>query len=68
MNNKIVIVLVSVLLILFGITYSYFLKETVKIKDEKAQLRKDSLETEYYKKQLDSFPFEHSKIPDNGSN
>jgi hypothetical protein len=28
----------------------------------------DSLETEWYKRQLDSYPFNHSKIPTNDSN
>jgi hypothetical protein len=28
------------------------------------QYLRDSLEMEWYKKQLESYPFEHSKIPD----
>jgi len=29
----------------------------------KLEFIKDSLETEYYKKQLKSYPYDHSKIP-----
>ena len=32
-------------------------------KQQKIQYLKDSLETEYYKKQLESYPYDHSKIP-----
>lgn len=32
---------------------------------DKLQFTKDSLETEYYKKQLESYPYDHSKIPTN---
>lgn len=30
---------------------------------DKLQYTKDSLETEYYKKKLESYPYDHSKIP-----
>jgi len=30
---------------------------------DKLEFIKDSLETEYYKKQLKSYPYDHSKIP-----
>ena len=30
---------------------------------DKLEFIKDSLETEYYKKQLESYPYDHSKIP-----
>lgn len=30
---------------------------------DKLRFIKDSLETEYYKKQLESYPYDHSKIP-----
>ena len=30
---------------------------------EQIQFLRDSFEMEYYKKQLESYPFEHSKIP-----
>ena len=32
---------------------------------DKLPSTKDSLETEYYKKQLESYPYDHSKIPTN---
>ena len=33
------------------------------ITHDKLEFIKDSLETEYYKKQLESYPYDHSKIP-----
>ena len=35
------------------------------ITHDKLEFIKDSLETEYYKKQLESYPYDHSKIPTN---
>ena len=37
--------------------------QTPKETKEQIQFLRDSFEMEYYKKQLESYPFEHSKIP-----
>jgi hypothetical protein len=37
--------------------------QTIKETEEQIKFLKDSLETQYYKKQLESYPYEHSKIP-----
>ena len=42
--------------------------QTTKETEEQISFLRDSFEMEYYKKQLETYPFEHSKIQDNGSN
>lgn len=56
----------SIVSILFGfaVTSVYTSKkQKVEITENEIKHLKDSLESEYYKKQLDSYPFDHSKIP-----
>jgi hypothetical protein len=68
MNKAVKIFLLAILLI-FGVTYFYFLTSSVKDnryerkEKETIQYLRDSLEMEYSKKQLESYPFEHSRIP-----
>lgn len=55
--------------ILFGFIVSGLYTSTIQKREiitYEEQHFKDSLEIEYYKKQLETYPFEHSKIPENG--
>lgn len=40
--------------------------QTRKETQEQIKFLRDSFEMEYYKKQLETYPFDHSKIPTNG--
>jgi hypothetical protein len=42
--------------------------QTSKETREQVSFLRDSFEMEYYKKELELYPFEHSKIPNNGGN
>ena len=42
--------------------------QTTKETQEQISFLRDSFEMEYYKKQLETYPFEHSKIQNNGGN
>ena len=57
--------LVSVLFIIFIliIITSIIDSSNKQMTHNKLEFIKDSLETEYYKKQLESYPYDHSKIP-----
>jgi hypothetical protein len=57
----IVISLFLTLLLILNLTNQS--EKSKKIRREKQEY-KDSLETEYYKKMLKSYPYEHSKITD----
>jgi hypothetical protein len=49
--------------ILFTISLTSNRYDEMRKEQVKMQYVKDSLETEYYKKQLESYPYDHSKIP-----
>jgi hypothetical protein len=49
------------ILFIISLTANYNLGITKQ--EQRMQYLKDSLETEYYKKQLESYPYDHSKIP-----
>lgn len=56
------------MVISFGISFYMMFtmmkdSEETKLELKKQQSLKDSLEIEYYKKMLESYPFDHSKIP-----
>lgn len=57
--------LVSVLFVIFIsiIITSIIDSSNKQMTHNKLEFIKDSLETEYYKKQLESYPYDHSKIP-----
>ena len=55
--------------LLFGFTITSIytsIKKKTDIRKYEMQHFKDSLEIEYYKKQLELYPFDHSKIPTDG--
>jgi hypothetical protein len=64
-KNNSFFILVSVL---FLITISIIITSRIdsdnkQMTHDKLRFIKDSLESEYYKKQLESYPYDHSKIP-----
>lgn len=65
MRSNSFFMLVSVLFVIFIsiIITSIIDSSNKKITHNKLKFIKDSLETEYYKKQLESYPYDHSKIP-----
>jgi len=67
MTNRIFLLVISILALLFVIIVLQLTNKTSK--DEKMthnrlEYLKDSLEMEYYKKQLESYPYDHSEIKD----
>jgi pyruvate dehydrogenase complex dehydrogenase (E1) component len=42
---------------------TYELSTRKRLEHDKIKNLRDSLEMEYYKKQLESYPYDHSKIP-----
>lgn len=55
--------------LLFGFTITSIytsVKKKIDIRKYETQHFKDSLEIEYYKKQLELYPFDHSKISTDG--
>ena len=69
MRSNSFFMLVSVLFVIFiSITITSIIDSSNKqITHNKLEFIKDSLETQYYKKQLESYPYDHSKIPTNGT-
>jgi ABC-type lipoprotein release transport system permease subunit len=65
MRSNSFFMLVSVLFIIFIliIITSIIDSSNKQMTHNKLEFIKDSLETEYYKKQLESYPYDHSKIP-----
>lgn len=58
------VVLMLLFFVLFLVAIGHMLISTMKVKEEKYRILKDSLEVEYYKKQLESYPYNHSEIKD----
>jgi hypothetical protein len=65
MRSNSFFMLVSVLFVIFIsiIITSIIDSSNKQITHNKLEFIEDSLETEYYKKQLESYPYDHSKIP-----
>jgi ABC-type lipoprotein release transport system permease subunit len=65
MRSNSFFMLVSVLFVIFIsiIITSIIDSSNKQMTHNKLEFIKDSLETEYYKKQLESYPYDHSKIP-----
>jgi hypothetical protein len=56
--------LVVMLLFVTGVVVlTYELSTRKRLDTDKIKNLRDSLEMEYYKKQLESYPYDHSKIP-----
>jgi pyruvate dehydrogenase complex dehydrogenase (E1) component len=68
MTNRTFLVVMSIMMVTF-IAIMFFLSniETTnkRLEQDKIKNLRDSLEMEYYKKQLESYPYDHSKIPTN---
>jgi ABC-type glycerol-3-phosphate transport system permease component len=66
MRNSSFFILMGLLMMLFGgiIISITIMKNKPKMNHERISFLRDSLEMEYYKKQLESYPFDHSKIKD----
>lgn len=58
------VAIMLLLFVFFLVLIGYMLTSTMRVKEEKFRLMKDSLEVEYYKKQLESYPYDHSEIKD----
>ena len=52
----------SIMMLLF-VTGVLLLSTRKRLEHDKIKNLRDSLEMEYYKKQLESYPYDHSKIP-----
>jgi hypothetical protein len=66
MADRIFYLVISILALLFVIDVIQIIRETPKDKKmthNRLEYLRDSLEMEYYKKQLESYPYDHSKIP-----
>lgn len=65
MIKPIHMIFIGVIVITITITTLLFISDNITYKEERRiKSLRDSLEMEYYKKQLESFPFEHSEIKD----
>ena len=66
MTNRTFFIVMSIMMLLF-ITGVVLLTDGLstrkKLEHDKIKNLRDSLEMEYYKKQLESYPYDHSKIP-----
>jgi cell division protein FtsL len=51
-------------MIILGITFFFITKTKNTVEKNKIEYLKDSLEMEYNKKQLETYPFDHSEIKD----
>ncbi len=66
MRNSLFIVLIGAIMMVTGASIFVSLlnsKTEQHITHSRVEYLKDSLEMEYYKKQLESYPYDHSKIP-----
>jgi hypothetical protein len=66
MTNRTFLAVMSIMMLLF-ITGVVLLTDgpptRKRLEHDKIKNLRDSLEMEYYKKQLESYPYDHSKIP-----
>lgn len=66
MTNRTFFIVMSIMMLLF-ITGVVLLTDGLstrkRLEHDKIKNLRDSLEMEYYKKQLESYPYDHSKIP-----
>jgi hypothetical protein len=62
MTNRTFFIVMSIMMLLF-VTGVLLLSTRKKMTHNRLVYLKDSLEMEYYKKQLESYPYDHSKIP-----
>jgi hypothetical protein len=66
MTNRTFFIVMSIMMLLF-VTGVVLLTDELSTRKKMTHNRlvylKDSLEMEYYKKQLESYPYDHSKIP-----
>ncbi len=66
MTNRTFFIVMSIMMLLF-VTGVVLLTDGLSTRKKMTHNRlvylKDSLEMEYYKKQLESYPYDHSKIP-----
>lgn len=61
--NEIVYIFLSVLVLLVSVFLLFKFKNANTMNHNRVEYLRDSLQMEYYKKQLETYPFEHSKIP-----
>ena len=64
MTNRTFFIVMSIMMLLF-VTGVLLLSTRKRLEHDKIKNLRDSLEMEYYKKQLESYPYDHSKIPTN---
>jgi hypothetical protein len=62
MTNRTFFIVMSIMMLLF-VTGVLLLSTRKRLEHDKIKNLRDSLEMEYYKKQLESYPYDHSKIP-----
>lgn len=61
--NEIVYIFLSVFVLLVSVFLLFKFKNVNTMNHNRVEYLRDSLQMEYYKKQLETYPFEHSKIP-----
>lgn len=61
--NEIVYIFLSVFVLLVSVFLLFKFKNANTMNHNRVEYLRDSLQMEYYKKQLETYPFEHSKIP-----
>lgn len=64
MRKESIFLIISVISLIITLTAIYYSKSVNDTKYNEMRILKDSLEVEYYKKQLKSYPFNHSEIKD----
>jgi hypothetical protein len=68
MKKPIYLVFLGIVLMVLGVTFVFIEitkeQKTIYREYDRIKYLKDSLEMEYYKKQLETFPFDHSEIKD----
>jgi hypothetical protein len=62
-NNSFVILMVTLMILFITIVFTSRFTDKKELESERVKFLKDSLEIEYYKKELESYPYDHSKIP-----
>lgn len=64
MKKPIYLIFLGVAMIALGVTFITITATKNTLKEREMKYLKDSLEVEYYKKQLETYPFDHSEIKD----
>ena len=55
--------MVTLMILFITIVFTSRFTDKKELESERVKFLKDSLEIEYYKKELESYPYDHSKIP-----